>query len=633
MKNEKYIIKKSKLIGAALLVGGCMLTTSCLDEFTETNQKKDSVSNADPKYLFAQGVLSFEPSDYTYWFFNAADFYNNLQTSIPTGSVSESVIEGSEQQSYKCIEVLKYVNALKHERSKMNAVQSAKYDNIASAMDVLAVYMGIFDSDFCGDIPFTEAANFRYGGTLTPKYDKVEDLYTLWISTLDKAVASFTTAKDQVELGSQDVVYKGDWKKWAKLANSLKLKIAARLISQKPDLAKTIVSQVVAAPCGVLSGKEDDFMFHKADGHTESSDFVYHWNNGVLGGAGASQKYVDFLIRNKDPRVRFFYTKNSWNSKIVDLFLASGRKADIPSYIMKNVKTKMENGKEVFDSWTGLGEPWVRYYGLPGAFDAAKDPAKYGDWFDYTNRCKFDEQNTYRPFSLYQTEMLQGRIDFTLPVVPKGPVIEDLEDRPWYGMYMTTAEVNLYLAEFAVYGTPGLSNASVYFDKAVRNSVTEYDRLAGLNKIPYYGTTYGYDSHEKSIELVDGEVEAMMAHSDYQLTGNKALDLEKIFLQQILHFTYQPVDQFVTGRRSGCPKFNSTLIARDDYSTHQMPANYYPRRTSVSAPTPTDIMFDIISEAYSRQGFTTTPAKGTLNKERVWQDMNAPQWGAGPVIR
>lgn len=633
MKNEKYIIKKSKLFGAALLVGGCMLTTSCLDEFTETNQKKDSVSNADPKYLFAQGVLSFEPSDYTYWFFNAADFYNNLQTSIPTGSVSESVIDGSEQQSYKCIEVLKYVNALKHERSKMNAVQSAKYDNIASAMDVLAVYMGIFDSDFCGDIPFTEAANFRYGGTLTPKYDRVEDLYTLWISTLDKAVASFTNAKDQVELGSQDVIYKGDWKKWAKLANSLKLKIAARLISQKPDLAKTIVSQVVAAPCGVLDGKEDDFLFHKADGHTESSDYVYHWENGVLAGAGASQKYVDFLIKNKDPRVRFFYTKNSWNSKIVDLFLASGRKSDIPSYIMKNVKTKMENGKEVFESWTGPGEPWVRYYGLPGAFDAAKNPAQYGDWFDYANRCKFDEQNTYRPFSLYQTEMLQGRINFTLPVVPKGPVIEDLEDRPWYGMYLTTAEVNLYLAEFAIYGTPGLSNASVYFNKAVRSSVTEYDRLASLNKIPYYGTTYGYDPHEKTIDLVDGEVDAMMGHSDYQLTGDKALDLEKIFLQQILHFTYQPVDQFVTGRRSGCPKFNSSLITREDYSKNQMPADYYPRRTSVSAPTPTDIMFDIISEAYSRQGFSTTPSNGVLNKERVWQDMNAPQWGAGPVIR
>ena len=31
-------------------------------------------------------------------------------------------------------------------------------------------------------------------------------------------------------------------------------------------------------------------------------------------------------------------------------------------------------------------------------------------------------------------------------------MIQDIEDNPWYGMYMTTAEVNLYLAEFKLLG-------------------------------------------------------------------------------------------------------------------------------------------------------------------------------------
>lgn len=630
-------MKKYKLF--SVLVGLAILVTSCKDDFSEMNQGKDSIITTNPSYLFAQGVLEFEPSPYICWFANAHNFYYCVQTAIPGSSINpDAIVGGSEQQGYQCISVLKYVNALKYERSKMKKEESDQYECTAAALDVLAVYLGIYDSDFCGDIPFTEAATGRYqGGTLTPKYDRVEDLYNIWLETLNKSIKTFTTASNQIELGNQDVIYKGDWKKWAKLANSLKLKIAARLINQKMDQSKSIVAEVVAAPCGVLDGQNDDFLFHKANENTgeNGNDYVYHWNNSTLwyNGVNASQRVVDFLIKNRDPRVRFFYEKNDWNSEVVNYFLKIGRKKDIPSFIMNNVEIEVVNGKETFKAWKGLGEPWVRYYGLPVAYNAKANNALYGEWFNYGINTLAGGK-AFRPYSRFQEEMLRGRIDFTLKTIPDGPVIEDKEDNPWYGMYMTTAEVNLYLAEFAAYGgVSGLQNASIYFDKAVRASVEEYNRLAALNKIPYYGKTYDYDKNESVIDLKAGEIDAMMAHEDYKLTGDKALDLEKIYLQQILHFTYQPVDQFVTGRRSGCPKFNSKLIAREDYATNNIPANFYPRRTSVSAPSPTDLMYDIIKNTYERQGFSTTlTTPGILNKERVWQDKNAPQWGEGPKL-
>ncbi len=629
-------MKKYKLFLA--LTGLILFATSCKDDFSEMNKGKDSITNTNPSYLFAQGVLEFEPSPYICWFANAHNFYYCVQTAIPGSSINpDAIVGGSEQQGYQCISVLKYVNALKYERSKMEKEKSDQYECTAAALDVLAVYLGIYDSDFCGDIPFTEAATGRYqGGTLTPKYDRVEDLYNIWLETLNKSIKTFTTASNQIELGNQDVIYKGDWKKWAKLANSLKLKIAARLINQKMDQAKNIVAEVVAAPCGMLDGRNDDFLFHKADENTgeNGNDYVYHWNNSTLwyNGVNASQRVVDFLIKNQDPRVRFFYEKNDWNSEVVNYFLKVGRKKDIPSFIMNNVETEVVDGKETFKAWKGMGEPWVRYYGLPVAYNARVNNALYGEWFNY-DKNTLAGSKVFRPYSRFQEEMLRGRIDFTLKTIPDGPVIEDKEDNPWYGMYMTTAEVNLYLAEFATYGgVNGLQNASIYFDKAVRASVEEYNRLAGLNKIPYYGKTYDYDKNESVIDLKAGEIDAMMAHDDYKLTGDKALDLEKIYLQQILHFTYQPVDQFVTGRRSGCPKFNSKLIAREDYAANNIPADLYPRRTSVSAPLPTDLMYNIIKKSYEQQGFSTTFTPGILNKERVWQDKNAPQWGEGPKL-
>ena len=159
----------------------------------------------------------------------------------------------------------------------------------------------------------------------------------------------------------------------------------------------------------------------------------------------------------------------------------------------------------------------------------------------------------------------------------------------------------------------------------------EYDLLASLNKIPYYGKTYNYDPNEKVIDLQNGEIAAMAANADYQLTGNTALDLEKVYVQQLLHFTMYPNEQFVTVRRSGVPKENSTLIAWENFAP-TVPNNAIPRRLEVGAPSPTDLMYQILIDAYSSQGFTPgSNQDGTLlNSERVWQDINAPQFGQGP---
>ena len=266
----------------------------------------------------------------------------------------------------------------------------------------------------------------------------------------------------------------------------------------------------------------------------------------------------------------------------------------------------------------------------------SQNAALYGDYFDYSNRSKLkvgSAEKVYTPFSGFNQEMIIGRYDFTLPTVPGGPVIQDLDDNPWYGMYLSTAEVNLYLAEFKLLGASLPKTAESYFSKAIKASVEEYNRLAELNKIPYYDKTYGYDPHEAVIDLQDGEIAAMAANADYQLTGDAALDLEKVYVQQLLHFTLLPNEQFVTVRRSGVPKENSSMIAWENFGP-TVPNNAIPRRFEVGAPSPTDLMLDILLEAYKSQGFTPGSSQdGTLlNSERVWQDINAPQFGQGPKM-
>ena len=644
-------INKFKSFVSVALVGGMLLsTTGCKDEFTEINESKTSVVVASPAQLFTQVCWEFQATPYMLWFAQAPKFYYAAQMSVGTGSMDQEALEGgAERQGFQSITLLDYKYALEKELGAMNEEEAAKYKNTQAAIDVLIAYLGLFDTDDAGDMPFTEAAQARYGGTLTPKYDRVKDLYDLWLTTLDTAISTFTTSTDQFDLGKQDLIYNGDWSKWAKLANSLKLKIAARLIHQDFSRAKSIASAVVSASCGVMNGEADDFFFHKADenvsggntdGGLDKGDIAFNTSNTTVSYAGmsATQEMVDFLLKNADPRVRFIYTKNSWNSKVVAWFLENGKKDVIPSFILENVETQTLAGVETFKAWKGMGEPWVRYYGLPTAYAAdqqtdANNNYIYGEWYHYDLAQQgLPGSKTFRPYSTFSEEMVQGRVDFTIPTAPNGPTITDTDNNPWYGMYLTTAEVNLYLAEFATYGAIN-GNANEYFQKGVKASVEAYDRLAGSNKIPYYGKTYDYDPNEKVIDLQEGEIEAMLAHEDYQLTGDVDADLEKIFLQQLIHFTYQPKDLYVTARRSGVPMFNSTLYPRRDYSANGHPASSIARRSSLGTPQPTDLMYNILNEAYQAQGFTSTTLGSELNSQRVWQDQGAPQWGAGPNVK
>ncbi|MDR0331920.1 MAG: SusD/RagB family nutrient-binding outer membrane lipoprotein [Dysgonamonadaceae bacterium] len=624
--------KYTKQIMSLALVATLLFSLSgCREDFAKLNQDPSTVTTGNPGFLFAQGILEFEPSDYVYWFMNANKFVQWNQTGVLFEGVTSTWADGSPAQRLWVIDVLRYANELKHVRSNMPEEESNRYQHYSACLDILCIYMGIFDSDFVGDIPYTEAAQAIHGGTLTPKYDRVEDLYNLWLTNLDDNIRILTTVTGQVFQPAQDPIYNGNRERWAKLANSLKLKIAARMINVDRARAIRIAEEVANSPVGVLNGEGDDFLFNKATQHSSNQNFVYHWNNGFFQSMAGSLTAINFMVDNKDPRVRFVYRKNSWNSRVVQAFFNAGRQESVPHYIMDNIDYVVDgSGVYQFRGWKGAGEPWVRYYGVPLTFEGRLNSAVYGDWFEYSTRCRL-ENIVFQPFSGYEFEMVHGRNIFNLPVAPGDSPIQTRDQTPWWGMYMTTAEVNLYLAEFRLLGAALPESAAQYFNRAIAASVREYDRLARNNRIPYYGTTYNYCPFERVIDLQSGEIEAMMSNPDYQLTGDPALDLEKVYIQQILHFSMQPIEAYITGLRSGVPIINSALFPRTDYAAHSIPTSLIPRRMAITAPSVTDLMFDVLTKSLSDQGYT--PGGGTiLNTERMWQDRNNPQWGAGPKM-
>lgn len=620
-----------KSIIAAALIGTTLFTsTGCKDDFSDTNTDPSVINKGDIRFLFTNGLLNFEPQGYLTWYYNAAYTTKWVQSYAATGSNGDmfNVMGATGGQGGMTVEVLKSAREVSYLLDNMDPAEAAKYEHIKYMFSPILVYLGMFDTDMYGDMPYTEAVMARYTNPmlLTPKFDTMEELYTIWYDQLVEAVNVLSnpvtvngTQITQTALGAQDFVYGGNAAKWAKFANSLKLKLAVRLLHQNKAKALAIAKEAAANPAGLMTSLNDDFVYNK--GSQE-----YHFGDDVNPGA-PSKQLVDLMINSRDPRVRFFYQKNDFNSKVVQAFFDTNK--ELPSYIAANVESEVVNGKKVFKAWKGAGEPWVRYYGIPVEVMASQK-GEYKDYFD-SNLWKISmggKEKTYTPYAYFNREMVQGMKDYTFPDAPNVSVTQDIVDQPWYGMFYSSAEVNLYLAELKLIGADLPGTAADYFKNGVELSVRAYDKLANLNKIPYYHSVY--DANEKSIKLVDGEVETLLANPAYQLTGNKAADLEKVYIQQYIHFVMIPNDQFVSVRRSGVPMVNSTILP---YVRFSPTVDYViPRRFEISAVEKSDLMYDIKMAAYARQGFSVgtnnDPVK--LNTERVWQDKGAPNFGAGP---
>ena len=624
---------KSILAAAALSVG----LFSCADEFQELNQDKAAVTTPNISYLFAQSVNKFEPSGYLLWYYNAPMTYSWSQMGVPTGGMTTGILTTTNvgDQGSKFIDVLTYVREIEHQISLLPEEDQALNAAYQHAAQVLTIYLGIFYSDMFGNLTYNEACRAKFGGTLTPAYDSMESLYAQWLQELNAAIAVFTGNQAKM-VATQDVVCGGKLDKWAKFANSLKLRLAVRYMASDMAKAKAIVSEVKSASCGYIDSLDDAIIFNKGTNFSNGgtgNDWSYHWSNGFLDGTAATENVINLMVDNLDPRVRFCYSKNSWNSKIVQAYYDRGK--EIPAFIEEDVEYTVDaSGKKTFVAWKGAGEPWVRYKGFPMEYNSMT-MSKY-DWYYRAGNFKIAKadgsgEKSYQTFSQFQQMMVIGRsYNPSVPTTPEDVVSIASKDRPWYGLYLGGAEVNLYLAEFAMI-EGNEAAAETYYNKALALSVQEYDKLAGLNQIEYYGTTYGYDPNEKVIDLVDGEIEAMMANEAYKFTGTRDEKMEKIYVQQLLNFTLYPNEQFITARRSGYPKIGSSLLPRLEYA--DIPVTTVPRRFDTGLPVETDLMYQNYLDNYAAQGFTPTSNgaghSATLHNERVWADKNAPEWGAG----
>ena len=163
-------------------------------------------------------------------------------------------------------------------------------------------------------------------------------------------------------------------------------------------------------------------------GDLDHNDVAYQTGNSVSM-TGASGNVIDFMKAGKDPRVRFFYTKNAYNSEIIKEFIKEDKYDDLPTFVKENINLDA-NGQ--FESWKDDQALWARYQGTPIVLYGSTEYNKYKEEIFEPGNVRYqlvigDANKSYGSGrSSLSQEMIRGRVDFTLPTIPAGPVIQTM---------------------------------------------------------------------------------------------------------------------------------------------------------------------------------------------------------------
>ncbi|MCD8208867.1 MAG: SusD/RagB family nutrient-binding outer membrane lipoprotein [Bacteroidales bacterium] len=159
-------------------------------------------------------------------------------------------------------------------------------------------------TDYYGPIPYC-----NFGVDIQSTYDSQEDVYNKFFEELDEAIDFLTeyAVSSGSILSNYDYVYGGDATEWVKFANSLRLRLAMRVVYANESLAKTEAEKSINNTIGVMTSASDIASLK------HSADLVYHhplWEinkNFNDGDTQVNASIESFMNGYNDPRMPYYF--------------------------------------------------------------------------------------------------------------------------------------------------------------------------------------------------------------------------------------------------------------------------------------------------------------------------------------
>lgn len=410
---KKHIVK----IVSAFIIACSII--SC-DDFEKMNEDPTKSTNMDPNLLLPT-IQMYLTNDFQEWHRHMMYPGGFVQQWCGDWGTVEYGCLGIKNDAYMAeLWLRRYTRLSKNiadivERTKDNPEMA----NINALGRIMKVYVYNQLTDMYGDIPYFDGGAGYYTGVLKPKYDKQEDIYNDFFEQLDLAYTQLNSNGDQI---TYDHYYNGDINKWKKYCNSLRLRLAMRLVKVNPAKAKQEAETAIRN--GVMESNSDLCMIRHENLANPSAGPGR--GNGLSNRFRADRnfrytsKLIGYMEETGDPRITIYG----------GCYMDDGDYTDITALIFK------EKG-----SYTAMARPTARF-----------------DWEENPQAISLDVYGNGTPVEI------AGKYQFLQPSKWFMAL-----DAPYINM--SYAEVEFLIAEAKLRGWDVPGTVAEHYEKGLRASV------------------------------------------------------------------------------------------------------------------------------------------------------------------
>ena len=180
---------------------------------------------------------------------------------------------------------------------------------VLAIADVIKVAVLHRVADTYGPIPYSQIG---VGGKIQVPYDSQEQAYKNMLADLDRSIAVLTANRGTTINAAADIIYGGQVEKWAKFANSLKLRLAMRMVYADPATAKKAAEEVAADEVGAFASNDDNALYDNFNANAKNPFYVVQVEyNG--GDSMAAADIITYMNGYNDPRRAAYFNKSQFD--------------------------------------------------------------------------------------------------------------------------------------------------------------------------------------------------------------------------------------------------------------------------------------------------------------------------------
>jgi hypothetical protein len=348
---KKILTKSSLLLSLILVFSGCKKeledkynnpdksTKASLPGFFTDILNNDRVR---PSYWNVRTFLLPQPAVYS-----QTAFFSNSNSAYQ----QSDGYTGQYWSDFYAPGVLGMYRAMEAAYSKLSEAEKAKQEIFMQAARVILFDQASQMVDLWGDIPYSEAGSLELTSSIAnPKFDAQAELYSTFFAGLKSSATYFSTATTSSTFGKADILLNGDVNKWARYANSLRLRLLMRASFVNEATSKSEVLEMLTNKVPLINAED------VADYNPASVDILLTpltTNKDNLNNAFrelTSQYAPDYLLNkvmlpSNDPRIPVMFDKNGNTTyKAMPItFSSSEQESQAANYSVLDTATFLQN--------------------------------------------------------------------------------------------------------------------------------------------------------------------------------------------------------------------------------------------------------------------------------------------------